>query len=319
MAAPKSAMVAGSRCSGRASTKATITAVSTASDCLSSCQSSIDSTGFILITAASASGVALRSLPQRTWMMTACTAMITRMTGVRFVDEVVEGEADLRADQDVGRIADQGGGAADIGGEDLGEQVRIGRHFQRVADRERHRNDQQHRGDVVEQGRQYRGGDLQEEQDAGRMRLGELRRPHRQILEHAGAARDRHQDHHAGKQADGIEVDAVDRLFLVEHADQDHHAGADQRDDRAVDLLRHDGGVGDGQDGGRHPHRIQAEKDVRNRVRGHSRAPPNPRAPGLVTGLTHPAPFLLGRETPARQAGSQDAPVTAPQKYRHQT
>ena len=37
-------------------------------------------------------------------------------------DEGVEVQADLRADQDVRRVADQGGGAADIGGEDLGEQ-----------------------------------------------------------------------------------------------------------------------------------------------------------------------------------------------------
>ena len=60
----------------------------------------------------------------------------------------------------------------------------------------------------------------------------------------AEAARDRiPRIHHAGEQADGVPVDAVDRLFLVEHADQDHHAGADHRDDRAVGLLRHDGGV----------------------------------------------------------------------------
>ena len=84
------------------------------------------------------------------------------------IDEIVEGEADLRADQDVGRIADQGGGAADIGGEDFREQIRVGRDLQRAADGERHRHDQQHRGDVVEEGREHGGGDLQDEQDAGR-------------------------------------------------------------------------------------------------------------------------------------------------------
>ena len=48
-------------------------------------------------------------------------------------DEGVEVEADLRADQDVGRIADQRRGAADVGGEDFGEQIRIGRHLQLFA------------------------------------------------------------------------------------------------------------------------------------------------------------------------------------------
>ncbi len=83
MAAPSKAMVAGSRCSGRASTKVTMTKVRIASACLSSSQSSIESAGFIAITRASASCEALRSLPQSTWMITACTAMTMRMTGVR--------------------------------------------------------------------------------------------------------------------------------------------------------------------------------------------------------------------------------------------
>ena len=82
-AAPNIAMVAGSRCSGRANTKPTITTVSTTSACLSSSQSSIDALGSIAITRAWASGLAFRSLPQSTWMITACTAMMTTMTGAR--------------------------------------------------------------------------------------------------------------------------------------------------------------------------------------------------------------------------------------------
>ena len=137
--------------------------------------------------------------------------------------------------------------------------------------------------------------------------LAALRRPDGEILEHAGAARDRHQDHHAGEQADGVPVDAVDRLFLVEHADDDHHAGADQRDDRAVDLLRHDGGVGDGEDAGGHPHRVQAEIDVRGRVRGHSRTPQNSGRPAS----TKPnAPRLFW---PKVQQARQQVKVRLPQ------
>ena len=32
--------------------------------------------------------------------------------------------------------------------------------------------------------------------------------------------------------ADGVEVDALDRLLLVEDAERDHQPGAEQRDDR---------------------------------------------------------------------------------------
>ena len=83
MAAPIMAMVAGSRCSGRASTKAIITSVRITSDCLSSIQSRIESAAFIAITRASASCDALRSLPQRKSIITACTAMTMTITGVR--------------------------------------------------------------------------------------------------------------------------------------------------------------------------------------------------------------------------------------------
>ena len=189
-------------------------------------------------------------------------------------DEIVEGEPDLRANDDVGRIADQRGGAADVRGHDFGEQERVGRHLQRIGDGERHRHDQQHRSDVVEQRRQHRGGKLQEQHDAGRMRFGRPCRPHRHEFEHAGAARHRNQDHHAGEKAECVPVDAFDGLFLVEHADDDHDAGAGQRDDGAVDLFRHDDGVGDGEDAGRHPHRIEPKIDVRGRVCGHAVMPP---------------------------------------------
>ena len=82
-AAPANAMVAGSRCSGRASTKATITATSTTSDCLSSVQSRIVSFALIPITRARRAGVDLSALPHRRWIITACAAITTMITGVR--------------------------------------------------------------------------------------------------------------------------------------------------------------------------------------------------------------------------------------------
>ncbi|HWZ09479.1 MAG TPA: hypothetical protein VNW48_00135 [Xanthobacteraceae bacterium] len=66
-------------------------------------------------------------------------------------DEAVEIETGLRADHDVGRIADQRRGAADVGGEHLGEQKRIGFKVELLGDDERHRHDQKNGADVVEE------------------------------------------------------------------------------------------------------------------------------------------------------------------------
>ena len=181
------------------------------------------------------------------------------------IDEVHEGQTGRRPDDDVGRIADQGRGAADVAGEDLGEQERIGLHVQLAADHQRDRRDQQHRGHVVEQRRQHRRDDAEHDQDAGRAGARRLGGDDGDILEDAGAARDRHDQHHAGQQRQGVEVDALDRLLLVQDAERDHEAGAHQRHDGAVELLGHDGGVGDDQQRRGHPQRIEAEQDVSGR------------------------------------------------------
>ncbi len=217
-------------------------------------------------------------------------------------DEGVEVEPDERADHDVGRIADQRRGAADIGGEHLGEQERIGRNVELPGDGERHRHDQKHRRHVVEQRGNDGGGELQQQQDPGGIGLRPLRRPYRQIFEHAGAARDRHQDHHAGEQPDGVPVDALERLVLVERADADHQRRADEGDDRAVELVPNDDGIGDAKDDGRDHHRIEAEEDVRReRLPSHVKSPPM-RPAGLGK---HRALSRRGRvaPAPARPAG----------------
>jgi hypothetical protein len=68
------------------------------------------------------------------------------------VDEVVERQINLAADQDVRRVADQGRRAADVRGDDLREQERVRIDLQRLGDHQRHRHRQQHRRDVVEKG-----------------------------------------------------------------------------------------------------------------------------------------------------------------------
>ena len=162
--------------------------------------------------------------------------------------EVVEAEVRRGADQDVRRIANQRRGAAEIGRLHLGEQERKRRNVQAPADRDRYRGDQQYGGDVVQQRGQQGGDQRQGNQQAGRRGAGKLHRANRQVLEHAGAAGDRHQHHHPGQQADGVEVDALDRLLLGQHPAQHHRAAAEQGEDGAVEAVHRHQGVGDRQD-----------------------------------------------------------------------
>ncbi len=116
--------------------------------------------------------------------------------------------------------------------------------------------------DIVQHGGKERRGDLQHEQDAGRVRLHPLRRPDGEILEKPGATRDRDQDHHAGKQADRVPIDAPDRLALIERANDDDDHRPDQRHHRAIERAGNNESVGDGEHRQRDPHRIEAEHDV---------------------------------------------------------
>ena len=136
--------------------------------CFSSVQSSMVSMAFIAMTWARSSAAARMPRPHIRWIITSLDHQHDDDHRRQVIDEVVEVEPDQRADQDVGRIADQGGGAADVGGEDLGEQEGIGRNLELAGDGQRHRHDQQHGGDVVEQRRQQRGDHLQQQQDAPR-------------------------------------------------------------------------------------------------------------------------------------------------------
>ena len=104
------------------------------------------------------------------------------------IDKGIERQIGQRSDQDIGRITDQRGRAADIGGKHFGKQKRVGRHIERAGNGQRHRHHQQNRRHIVQQRRQYRCGDLQDQQNAPGTGFGLTRRPDRQILEQAGPA-----------------------------------------------------------------------------------------------------------------------------------
>ena len=81
------------------------------------------------MTRARASGLARMRAPQIRCVSSSWTAITTTMTGVRWMTKSLKLRLRGRADDDVRRIADQGRRAADIRGEHLGEQKRIGRHL----------------------------------------------------------------------------------------------------------------------------------------------------------------------------------------------
>ena len=210
------AMVAGSRCSGRASTKAIITIVKHHERLLE--QQPIGD-GFLLPHRHDAR-LALGRGAEAPAPDQVDHDQLHRQhddDDRREVDDKgIEVEADLRTDQDVGWIADQGRGAADVGGEDFREQIGIGRHVELAGDGERDRHDQQHGGDVVEQRRDNRGGDLQQQQNPRGMRLGGRCPDH--TATYWNMPERRETDTRIimpVRSPDGVPVDAFERLVLV--------------------------------------------------------------------------------------------------------
>ena len=94
--------------------------------------------------------------------------------------------------------------------------------------------DEQHGGDVVQQGRGHRRDQHQQHHHPSRRCLRALGGPDGGELEHAGPAQHRDDDHHAEEQEDDVPVDAglprVERVLGADHAEAEHQGRADQRD-----------------------------------------------------------------------------------------
>ena len=176
--------------------------------------------------------------------------------------EVIEGEPHRGTDHDVGRIADQGRGASDVRREDLRDQERIGADVQFVGDEKRHRCDQEDGGHVVEQRREHGGDHREHHHNRPGTCQHPLGRPDRDELEHPAAPRDRDDDHHSREQPEGVEIHAPNCGLLVQDAERNHQAGADQRHDRAVDAFADDDRVGEDEEDARDPDRVPSEDDV---------------------------------------------------------
>ena len=167
-------------------------------------------------------------------------------------DELVEPEARAAADDDVGRVADQRGRAADVAGHHLGQEERHRVEREPLAQQERHRGDQEHGRDVVEQGGGDGGDDDEEHHHPERSRLRPLRRPDGQELEDARLPEDADDHHHPEEQEDDVPVDpglfGEEDLVTADRSDADHRGRTEQRDDGAVELLGDDDDVRRGED-----------------------------------------------------------------------
>jgi hypothetical protein len=163
-------------------------------------------------------------------------------TNRRHVDEeIVEAEAGAAADDDVGRVTDEGRRPADVGREDLGDQVGLRRDVEPVADHDGDRGHQHDDRDVVQQrGRDGGDGHQHHHQPVGPP-AGALGGPDREEVEQAGLLDDADDDHHTEQQEDDVPVDALVRgeedLRARRQAKDDHQPGRDEGRLDLVDLL----------------------------------------------------------------------------------
>ena len=179
-------------------------------------------------------------------------------------DELAEGEAGKGTDEDVGRVADDGGGAADVAGKGLGDQKGQGVHLQGDGDLDGHRDHQQHGGDVVQEGRDHRSEELQHKGQDKDVAPGPGIGLVGQELEHAGLFQDPHEDHHAQEQEDDVQVHGAhgvckgeNKIGFVKGAegigDEEDEGGAQQGRQGAVHPLETDDDVDPQEDEGGEP------------------------------------------------------------------
>jgi len=123
------------------------------------------------------------------------------------VDVGMRHDARVVDDDDVGRVANRRGGAADIGEHDLGDQQRLGSDLEHSAQSHRDRCDEENGGDVVEEGRHAAGEGAQNDGEVPHVAARELVGLDGRVLEEARVGEDADHDHHAEQQADRLKVD----------------------------------------------------------------------------------------------------------------
>src|SRR3990172_22941 len=162
--------------------------------------------------------------------------------------EVGEAQVSGAADEDVGRVADERGRAADVGGHDLRNEERHGvqlhppRHEQSEG---RHKN---HRRNVVQGGGGHRRYQRKEEKDRRCVPPRQLGGADGKPLERSRLTGDAGYYHHPHQQEDDVEVDCGERVLLIDDSEQNHSDAAGEGGGRPVYTLGDDHQVGEPED-----------------------------------------------------------------------
>ena len=178
--------------------------------------------------------------------------------------KIPEGQVGVGADEDVGRVADEGGGAADVGGEGLRHHEGQGIDLEGHGDLDGHRDHQQHGGDVVQKGRDHCRDDHQNTGQDKDISPGQGISLVGQPLEHAGLLHDPHDDHHGQEQEDDVHVDGRHGVFEGDNeiafikspegiGNKQNQGRAQQRRQGAVHPFEGDDEVDQQQDNGGNP------------------------------------------------------------------
>ena len=164
-------------------------------------------------------------------------------------DEVGEGVTRGRADHDVGRVADERCRAADVRCQDLRHEERHRVYVEQAAHGDGHGTDEQHGGNVVQEGGQHSREQHEQHHDGPRVALRHARALDGQKLEHARLLHHGHEQHHAEQHAERVEVDVPDSRFERHDVQDEQQHGTGDGDKRAMHLLGHDGDHGHHEDG----------------------------------------------------------------------
>ena len=147
-----------------------------------------------------------------------------------------------------------------------------GIHLEVVREVQEHGRHEQDRGHVVEQGRDDRREDHEEDEEPERAVPGGPGRADREPVEEARVAGERDDHHHPGKEQEGVEVEVVGDPVPGDEPGSDRDHPARDRRDRAMDPLVHDQRVyhekeRDGGERGERPWSLSRIGSARGRLR----------------------------------------------------
>lgn len=212
--------------------------------------------------------------------------------GAHLEDEIVEGDPGARelcavafgldgrwghraSDHDVGGVPDHGGGATDVGEQNLCNEEWNGAKVEHPSELNGHGGEQQHGRYVVQKGRQHGGDQAQDDRQGPNVSSASFVGFNREPLEDPRGREDAHHDHHAEQKSDGFPIDhgrdslqAQGRFLGVMVQGEDGHQTAQGCGQGSIDHFGDDHGVHAEQDQATNEQglRFQASFDVNLKV-----------------------------------------------------